>query len=99
MSLPPGVCIYEMLIFCDCLMAMISSLFFALYQDTIQGNIGKDILYGQAGKDTISGGNGKDTLFGGKDADALDGNQGPDLVYGCEDEVTLMNEDTLVDCV
>ena len=80
-------------------MAMISSFFFfAPYQDIIQGNIGKDTLYGQAGKDIISGGNGKDTLFGGKDVDVLDGNQGADLVYGCGDEVTLMNKDTLVGC-
>jgi hypothetical protein len=44
--------------------------------DTLQGGIGRDVLYGYAGKDTLLGGKGADTLYGYKGADHLDGGSG-----------------------
>ena len=38
-------------------------------------------------------------IFGGNDVDVVNGNQGADLIYnGCDDDVTLANEDILVGC-
>ena len=45
------------------------------------------------------GGRGRDIIFGGEGVDVIDGNKGADLIYGCKDKVTLLNEDTLIDCV
>lgn len=68
-------------------------------QDTMRGGIGKDTISGGNGKDLIVGGKGKDTLYGGVGTDTIDGNEGADLVFACEDQVTLTDKDTLVECV
>ena len=68
------------------------------FQDNIQGNKGKDTIYGDAGNDSISGGKGKDTLYGGKNTDTIAGDDGSDLIFGCGDKVVAGDEDILVGC-
>lgn len=46
------------------------------FGDTLTGDDGFNILYGQGGADSISGGGGNDILFGGAGADILDGGSG-----------------------
>lgn len=46
--------------------------------DTIDGNIGNDILVGGAGYDTLTGGLGNDYLDGGMGIDTLIGSEGSD---------------------
>ncbi|MCO6490875.1 MAG: hypothetical protein J5I98_20825 [Phaeodactylibacter sp.] len=50
--------------------------------DTINGGIGVDYLYGESGVDTISGGDGNDVIYGYADNDTLYGNNGNDLLAG-----------------
>ncbi|WP_338489210.1 Ig-like domain-containing protein [Pseudomonas trivialis] len=46
--------------------------------DTLIGNAGNDILFGQGGNDSLSGGAGNDILVGGKGDDVLSGGAGAD---------------------
>ncbi|WP_338485543.1 Ig-like domain-containing protein [Pseudomonas trivialis] len=46
--------------------------------DTLIGNAGNDILFGQGGNDSLSGGAGNDVLVGGKGDDVLSGGAGAD---------------------
>jgi len=50
--------------------------------DRITGNIGDDILYGDAGDDNITGGKGDDDLYGGTGNDKLYGQDGDDDLDG-----------------
>ncbi len=50
--------------------------------DTILGNVGKNLLEGMAGSDTISGGKGIDTLKGGEGNDTLRGDEDADIIHG-----------------
>ncbi|MEJ6003680.1 calcium-binding protein, partial [Paucibacter soli] len=49
--------------------------------DTLDGGLGSDQLYGGADNDTLSGGDGNDYLYGGSGADTLDGGSGSDSLY------------------
>jgi len=44
--------------------------------DLIEGNSGRDILFGSLGNDTVLGGDGDDTIHGSLGADSLDGGTG-----------------------
>jgi len=49
--------------------------------DTLYGDEGDDILYGQGGNDTLYGGEGDDHLYGGPGNDTLIGGAGDDIFY------------------
>ncbi len=50
--------------------------------ETLNGNGGKDLLFGNEGADTLNGGAGDDLLVGGDGADTLDGGDGNDTLLG-----------------
>ncbi|MDQ1724064.1 MAG: endoglucanase [Frankiaceae bacterium] len=50
--------------------------------DTIDGGIGNDTIYGAGGADKLSGGDGNDKLFGGGGNDVLSGGRGNDVLTG-----------------
>ena len=62
--------------------------------DTINGNDGDDILFGQIGNDTLDGGNGDDELIGGLGNNGLIGGEENDvLVGGVAQIIRAYNED------
>ncbi|MCT7973072.1 CAP domain-containing protein [Laspinema olomoucense] len=50
----------------------------------INGNGGRDRIYGSGGNNTLRGGKGDDYLFGGANNDILNGNNDNDVVFGGE---------------
>ncbi|TYR41354.1 calcium-binding protein [Phyllobacterium endophyticum] len=52
------------------------------HNDTITGNINKNVLIGLGGNDTLHGMNGDDRLIGGAGADTLNGGAGDDTLVG-----------------
>jgi VCBS repeat-containing protein len=50
--------------------------------NTIDGGIGRDIIFGRRGDDEIATGPGRDKAFGGKDDDFLDGGADDDQLFG-----------------
>ena len=57
--------------------------------ETLNGNGGKDLLFGNEGTDTLNGGAGDDLLVGGDGADTLDGGDGNDTLVGGLGEDTV----------
>jgi len=55
-----------------------------LEDNTLYGNSGDDIINGHDGSDILHGDAGDDTLLGGKGLDVLEGNDGDDLLRGEE---------------
>jgi Ca2+-binding RTX toxin-like protein len=53
-------------------------------KDTMNGDAGNDVLYGQGGNDAVSGNAGDDLLVGGDGTDTIKGGAGNDLVYGSD---------------
>jgi Ca2+-binding RTX toxin-like protein len=52
--------------------------------DTLNGGVADDILYGLDGSDSLLGGDGNDTLYGGTGSDTLLGGAGNDYLQGDE---------------
>lgn len=50
--------------------------------DTIDGTVGNDKLFGNKGEDFLTGNGGDDVIFGGDDVDRIQGNGGDDKVRG-----------------
>lgn len=50
--------------------------------DTIEGNGGRDFLFGDDGRDRIDGGSGSDKIYGEESDDRLDGGAGDNTVEG-----------------
>jgi len=50
--------------------------------DTVDGSITSDLIFGNEGEDIIRGNVGNDSLFGGKGKDAIAGNEGNDSING-----------------
>jgi Ca2+-binding RTX toxin-like protein len=65
----------------------------ALGDDTLNGGLGDDFLWGQNGKDKLNGDRGVDELYGGNDDDTLNGGAGNDIVEGGDDNDTINGGD------
>ena len=50
--------------------------------EIVNGNVGKDRLFGRAGADTFRGGQNEDEVYGEEGNDVLNGNRGQDFVEG-----------------
>ena len=53
--------------------------------DTVDGSITSDLIFGNEGEDIISGGFGNDSLFGGKGRDSMLGEEGNNFLNGGQD--------------
>ncbi|MEG4507830.1 calcium-binding protein [Microcoleus sp. F6_B4] len=53
--------------------------------DTVDGAITNDLIFGNEGEDIISGGLGNDSLFGGKGRDSMLGEEGNNFLNGGQD--------------
>ena len=53
--------------------------------DTIDGSINNDLIFGNEGEDIIRGNFGNDSLFGGKGKDLIGGGEGNDFINGGQD--------------
>ncbi|MEG4633337.1 calcium-binding protein [Microcoleus sp. AR_TQ3_B6] len=58
--------------------------------DTVDGSIASDSIFGNEGEDLINGGFGNDSLFGGKGKDAMAGDEGNDYLSGGQDADALL---------
>ena len=58
-------------------------------QDSLTGDDGDDIVYGNLGDDTGDGGTGADLIRGGQGNDVLRGGDGADLIYGDRGDDTM----------
>ena len=70
----------------------IESVFGSLYNDTITGDGGTNILVGDAGDDILNGGAGRDLLIGGDGNDTLNGGTGNDTLQGDAGNDTLIGD-------
>ncbi|TNM39689.1 calcium-binding protein [Nocardioides albidus] len=61
--------------------------------DTVDGDDGQDVLYGQDGPDRIQGGGGDDDIYGELGEDVLSGNDGEDAILGDRGGVQNRYED------
>jgi Ca2+-binding RTX toxin-like protein len=57
--------------------------------NTLNGYIGEDRLFGEDGRDTLNGGEDGDSLYGGRDDDTLNGEAANDRLYGLHGEDVL----------
>jgi VCBS repeat-containing protein len=53
-----------------------------LFADTIEGQEGSDIGFGNAGSDVMRGGEGRELFYGGTGFDTAEGGEGDDIFYG-----------------
>jgi Ca2+-binding RTX toxin-like protein len=53
--------------------------------DTVDGSITSDLIFGNEGEDILTGNFGNDSLFGGKGKDAIAGREGNDSINGGQD--------------
>jgi Ca2+-binding RTX toxin-like protein len=60
--------------------------------DTIEGAITNDLIFGNEGEDIITGNFGNDSLFGGKAKDAIIGGEGNDSINGGQDGDALTGD-------
>jgi Ca2+-binding RTX toxin-like protein len=60
--------------------------------DTVDGSIASDSIFGNEGEDVINGGFGNDSLFGGKGKDAMSGDEGNDYLSGGQDADALLGD-------
>jgi Ca2+-binding RTX toxin-like protein len=58
--------------------------------DTIDGAITNDSIFGNEGEDLINGGFGNDSLFGGKGKDVMSGDEGNDYLSGGQDADAIL---------
>jgi uncharacterized repeat protein (TIGR01451 family) len=66
--------------------------------DTLDGDVGRNILIGGGGDDTLEGDDGRDILIGGAGADTLKGNDGDDILLAGStsyDEASTSNQAVL----
>ncbi len=63
----------------------------SIFNDSLSGDIGDNLLVGLSGNDTLSGGDGDDTLEGGTGTNTLDGGNGIDVLSfaGATSGITL----------
>ncbi len=65
-------------------------------ENSINGTMGNDILYGGNGSDTINGGAGNDVLWGGRGDDILNGGSGSDrYIFGLYDGNDIIKNDNI----
>ena len=50
--------------------------------DSLDGDVGRDVLRGGTGNDELEGSDGKDELYGGKGRDHIEGGEGNDQLAG-----------------
>src|SRR6185312_4363907 len=68
----------------------IENLYGSQFDDTLEGDNGKNRINGSDGKDTLIGNGGDDTLDGGKDQNTLYGGEGNDTLYSYYGKSTLV---------
>ena len=64
------------------------------YNDTITGDLGRNILHGGEGHDYISGGAGQDLISGGAGADSVYGGAGEDILIDIEGGDSIFGDGT-----